>query len=211
MSGLSGKFITLEGGEGSGKTTLAKKLQDVLFKRGLEVELTREPGGTCFADKVRKLVVNKSDDDIDPLSETLLINAARRHHLLHRIIPKLRLGQWVICDRFIDSTLVYQGMVQGVPEKFIRGVHKDVCLDIYPDITFLLDVPANLGLSRTEQRVGSENEARFELKGIKFHDSVRQAFLKLASQSPSRVQVLDATQSEESVFKSALECLDRNL
>jgi dTMP kinase len=203
-----GIFITLEGGEGSGKSTLSRKLANALLLKNIPVLLTREPGGTPEAEAIRKLVVSGEKDRFDPMTEALLFNAARRHHLKHSILPNLEKETWVICDRFVDSTFVYQGYVQGVDIAFLETLHKDACDNIMPDITFLLDVPVDIGLYRANKRTYNTAERRFEQKGYMFHHVVRDAFLKLANQYTNRYCVLDGTLSEEEILDSAINHLN---
>lgn len=203
----TGVFITLEGGEGSGKSTLSRHLRDYLTDKGVSVLLTREPGGTVEAEAIRQLVVEGSKDRFDPITEALLFNAARRHHLTHAIIPALQQGQWVICDRFIDSTLVYQGYVQGVDQGFLKTLHQEACMDVMPHVTFLLDVPVEVGLFRASKRTHAVQEDRFEQKGYAFHTNVRNAFLELARRDSGRFHILDSTQAEDQLLASAVACL----
>jgi len=203
-----GVFITLEGGEGAGKSTLAKTLITLLQTKGIPVILTREPGGTKEAEAIRSLVVSGDKDRFDSITEALLFNAARRHHLKHSILPALKNGTWVICDRFVDSTFVYQGYVQGVDLDFLKKLHHDVCDNIFPDLTFLLDVPVDIGLYRATRRQNNSDETRFEQKGHEFHETVRSAFLALAQQHPTRYRVLDSTLSEADLANAAIAYLN---
>lgn len=205
-----GRFITLEGGEGAGKSTLAKKLSDFLYSKNIEVLLTREPGGTNEAEAIRSLVVEGDKDRFDPITEALLFNAARRHHLHHSVLPALENGCWVICDRFVDSTFVYQGCVQGVDMGFLKSLHRDACNNIFPDLTFLLDLPVDIGLYRANRRQHNNSEVRFEQKGSGFHEAVRKAFLGLAQQYPERYHILDGTLSENDLFEAASKYLRKS-
>lgn len=206
-----GLFITLEGGEGAGKSTLAQTLITFLQDREIAVILTREPGGTKEAEAIRSLVVSGDKDRFDPMTEALLFNAARRHHLTHSILPALEKGTWVICDRFVDSTLVYQGYVQGVDLDLLKKLHHDACDNVFPDITFLLDVPVDIGLYRAARRQHNISETRFEQKGHAFHETVRSAFLELAQQHPTRYRVLDSTLSEGDLAQVAIDHLNSML
>ncbi len=206
-----GMFITLEGGEGAGKSTLAQTLIAFLQTKGIPVMLTREPGGTKEAEAIRSLVVSGDKDRFDSMTEALLFNAARRHHLTHSILPALETGSWVISDRFVDSTFVYQGYVQGVDLDFLKKLHQDTCDNIFPNLTFLLDVPVDIGLYRATRRQHNSDETRFEQKGYEFHETVRSAFLKLAYQHPARYHVLDGTLSEGDLAKVAINYLNRVL
>ncbi|MDP3935583.1 MAG: dTMP kinase [Alphaproteobacteria bacterium] len=199
-----GFFISLEGGEGAGKSTLAQALITFLQDKDIPAILTREPGGTKEAEAIRSLVVSGDKDRFDPITEALLFNAARRHHLTHRILPALENGTWVICDRFVDSTFVYQGYVQDVDLDFLKKLHCEACDNIFPDLTFLLDVPVDIGLYRANRRQNNINETRFEQKGHDFHEVVRNAFLELAQQQPDRYHVLDSTLSEKDLACAAM-------
>lgn len=202
-----GLFISLEGGEGAGKSTLAQALITFLHDKNIPVMLAREPGGTKEAEAIRALVVSGDKDRFDPIVEALLFNAARRHHLTHSILPALDKGTWVICDRFVDSTLVYQGYVQGVDLEFLKKLHQDACDNIFPDLTFLLDVPVDIGLYRANRRQHNKSETRFEQKGHEFHETVRSGFLELAQQHPERYRVLDSTLSEGDLAQVAIDHL----
>lgn len=199
-----GVFITLEGGEGAGKSTLAKHLSEFLTSNNINFILTREPGGTPEAEAIRSLVVTGDKDRFDPTTEALLFNAARRHHLKNQILPALDSGTWVICDRFVDSTFVYQGLVQGVDPAFLESLHSHACDDIFPDLTFLLDVPVDIGLFRATRRASAQPEVRFEQKGYQFHETVRQGFIQLSHKYQNRFCVLDGTKPEEDVSSAAI-------
>ena len=205
-----GFFITLEGGEGAGKSTLAKTLYQFLQAKNIDVILTREPGGTKEAEAIRALVVEGDKDRFDPIAEALLFNAARRHHVHNRILPALENGTWVICDRFIDSTLVYQGYVQGVDIQFLKDLHHKSCDNVMPDLTLLIDVPVDIGLFRANIRGQGAQETRFEEKGHAFHETVRTGFLGLARQEPKRFRILDGTLSVDELFDLAIEHIDKN-
>ena len=206
-----GVFVTLEGGEGAGKSTLAQALIAFLQTKDIEAMLTREPGGTKEAEAIRSLVVSGDKDRFDSTTEALLFNAARRHHLAHSVLPALENGTWVICDRFVDSTFVYQGYVQGVDLDFLKKLHQVACYDIFPDLTFLLDVPVDVGLYRANRRQHNSNETRFEQKGHRFHETVRSAFLELAQQHPERCRVLDGTLPEADLVSAAIAHLNGKL
>jgi dTMP kinase len=206
---MRGKFITFEGGEGSGKTTQISLLSQELQRRGIEHLVTREPGGTVLAEKIRPLVVESqqlTDEDWSPLAETLLFLAARMQHWQHKIRPALAKGQWVLCDRFIDSTLVYQGIGKGLGVAYLQGLHRYLNgTEWLPDRTFLLDVPPAMGLQRAATR--HHQETRFEELDTAFHQQLREGFLMMARNESPRFQVIDATQAVESVQQSILSCL----
>lgn len=203
-----GVFITLEGGEGAGKSTLARNLSTFLNSHNIPVLLTREPGGTQEAEAIRGLVVEGGKDRFDPLSEALLFNVARRMHLNQVILPTLKSGSWVICDRFVDSTFVYQGYVQKLDMAFLESLHEKACGGKFPDITFLIDIPVDIGLYRANKRIHNGHESRFERKGHAFHESVRNGFLLLANQYTRRFHVLDGTLPEDKLLENAVSCLN---
>lgn len=194
-----GRFITFEGGEGAGKSTQARRLADRLAALGHEVVLTREPGGSAGAEAVRDLLVNGEADRWSPLSETLLVYAARADHLERTIRPALARGGWVICDRFIDSTRAYQGVGGGVAPALIGELERHVVAAEKPDLTLVFDLPVETGLARASVRGG---EARFESKGPLFHARLRDGFLEIARRESDRCVVVDAAQDMDAVARS---------
>lgn len=195
MSG--GRFITFEGGEGSGKSTQIKRLAAALEGRGIAFDVTREPGGTEGAEAIRQLLVSGATGRWDAATETLLHVAARRDHVEKRIRPALAAGRWVLCDRFIDSTVAYQGGGHGFDLAVIRQLHDLIIPDIRPDLTLVLDVPVDVGLGRAGARAGGED--RYEQMALGFHERVRDAFREIAGQEPDRCRLIDATRPEERV------------
>ena len=196
-----GRFITLEGGEGSGKSTQARRLAPwISHAYDVGVLSTREPGGAAGAEDIRKLVISGSPDRWDSGTEALLHVAARREHLLRTVSPALARGDWVISDRFSDSTRAYQGMVQGAGLDFVDAIGRLATGMTKPDLTFLLDLPVGAGLARAARR-GATN--RYERMGQDFHERLRAAFLDIASRETGRIKVVDAAQSEDDVT----ECL----
>lgn len=203
-----GRFITLEGGEGTGKSTLIAGLQRTLGDRGLDVVVTREPGGTVLAEAVRGLALNPPDDAAwSPLAHALLMNTAREDHLKHLIRPALARGTWVICDRFADSTRAYQS-IDGVDLEKLLAIEAIVVGETRPDLTLILDAAPEALLQRRQQR---NTKDVFELKTVAFHEKVRAAFLEIAEAEPQRCHVLDALQSPEDVLKAALTAIDQHL
>lgn len=192
------RFITLEGGEGAGKSTQARALASRLIELGHRVTLTREPGGSPGAESIRTLLVNGETSRWTPLAETLLHFAAREDHLTHTIRPALARGEWVICDRFIDSTFAYQGAAQGLDTEIIVALSKMVIRDDMPSLTLMLDLPVATGLARADQR-GGEN--RYERMGTKFHETLRKSFLAIANSAPERCVIIDATQTADEVAR----------
>ena len=186
-----GKFITFEGGEGAGKSTQLKRLVARLQAAGREVVATREPGGSPGAESIRELVLKGSADRWSPVTETLLMYAARRDHVERIIRPALDRGAWVVCDRFADSTRAYQGAAGGVDPAFIAAMETYVLEQTRPDLTLIFDMPVDVGLQRAHERAGSE--MRFESKGLAFHERLRAGFLAIARAEPDRCAVVDAS------------------
>lgn len=192
-----GKFITFEGGEGTGKSTQSRTLTARLLAEGRAAIRTREPGGSDGAEALRSLLVEGKADRWSPMSETLMMNAARRDHLERTIVPALELGEWVVCDRFADSTRAYQGAGGGVPADFIATVERAVVGDNRPDLTLVFDLPPQIGLERAFGR--DMFEVRFETKDFDFHARLRAAYLEIARAEPERCVVIDASGTEEEV------------
>lgn len=191
----SGQFITFEGGEGSGKSTQARQLADRLRARGLDVLLTREPGGSPFAEQIRGLLLGGTLAPHPALAEALLFSAARADHLASTIRPALSAGRWVICDRFADSTRVYQGAAGGVPAATLDRLEALVVGHTRPMLTVILDIDARAGLSRASARrltaAGSEVDP-FERRELAFHERLRAGYLDLAAREPDRCAVVEA-------------------
>ena len=194
---MSGHFITLEGGEGAGKSTQVKRLAAALTQKGIKVLTTREPGGSPGAEEIRALLVHGAPGRWDALTETLLVYAARADHVKRVIGPALLAGQWVICDRFSDSTYAYQGVGRGLARETIRRIDSVVLDDFKPDFTLMLDLDIETGLKRAASRGAAES--RFENFDRDFHERLRQAFLDIARRSPDRCQVIDAAADEDAV------------
>ena len=192
-----GRLISFEGGEGAGKTTQIRRLAERLSAGGVEVVLTREPGGSLGAEALREFLVQGDPDRWSPMSETLLLYAAREDHLERLIRPALARGAWVLTDRFLDSTRAYQGAAGGAPAAFIRGLEEAVVRGDKPDLTLILDLPVEKGLARAIHRGGGEE--RFERKGRDFHERLRGGFLQIAAAEPERCVVLDAARSPDLV------------
>jgi dTMP kinase len=194
---VAGRFITLEGGEGSGKSTQAKRLAAALEKHGLATLTTREPGGSPGAEEIRALLVQGAPGRWDPLSEALLLYAARADHVRRVIGPALIKDTWVISDRFTDSTYAYQGAGRGVPRETIRRIDSVVLDDFKPDFTLVLDLDVETGLKRAGGRGGAET--RFENFDREFHERLRQAFIEIAKRHPDRCALIDASGTEDEV------------
>ena len=196
-----GVFITFEGIEGSGKTSQSRILKEKLIKEGLPVIHTFEPGGTVLGEKIREILLDPHMK-IDPVSELLLYFAVRVQHVNEKIKPALEKGYVVICDRFHDSTIAYQGYGRGVSLKIINDLYKMFVDNLKPDLTILLDLPAEIGLKRNEK---ANKRDRFELEDITFHNKVKQGYLEIASSDPERFFVIDATNSPEQISESIYE------
>jgi dTMP kinase len=196
----SGIFITLEGGEGSGKSTQALRLCRLLTAGGHDVLRTREPGGTPLAEQLRRLLLERSAESIAPETETLLILAARRQHVAQVIQPALARGMIVVCDRFSDSTLAYQGYGRGLDLTFLRTMNRWATDRLVPHLTLLFDIPSSTGLRRRRGQPASQN--RLDRETERFHARVRAGFLALARREPRRIKVVDAAQSPDSVAAS---------
>ncbi|THD80805.1 MAG: dTMP kinase [Phenylobacterium sp.] len=192
-----GQFITFEGGEGAGKSTQLKRLVARLEAGGRKVVATREPGGSPGAESIRELVLNGAADRWSPVTETLLMYAARRDHIERVIRPALERGAWVVCDRFADSTRAYQGAAGGTDPGLIAALETYILEDVRPDLTLIFDFPPETGLQRALARPGAE--ARFESKGMDFHERLRAGFLAIAAAEPQRCAVIEAQGSLEAV------------
>ena len=196
----AGKFITIEGGEGVGKSTQITGLRDWLGARGIEVVMTREPGGTPRAERIRELVLATSAEPMPPVCELLLMFAARSSHIENVIRPALNRGDWVLCDRFTDATYAYQGAGRGVDTKQIATLEQLVQGDLRPDLTLLLDAPVEVALARAKSRnLALAVTDRFEQEQRAFFERVRQGYLARAQQHPARFAVIDATASLDTV------------
>ena len=209
---MAGLFITLEGGEGAGKSTQIQMLKRALEVMGKEVLLTREPGGSKGGELIRPLLV-AGEADWDAVSETLLFSAARRDHLTHKVWPALQEGKIVLCDRFADSTLAYQGYGRGNnPEiqEVVKKLYKIVAGDFEPDLTLILDIDPKTGLKRSCDRAGN-TEKRFENMDFSFHENLRQGFLKIANDNPKRCFVVDADRTPEQVHADIIKIVKEKL
>jgi dTMP kinase len=190
---MRGRFITFEGGEGTGKSTHAAMLAQRLRTLGVGVVLTREPGGSPGAEIIRHVILSGAAKPLGHDAETILFAAARLDHVHSTILPALARGRWVVCDRFIDSTRVYQGTLGNVNPALITGLERVTVGDLKPDLTFVLDVPAETGLARAGKRRGAESADRFEDEGLEFHEKLRDAFRLSALSEPDRCVLIDAT------------------
>ena len=208
---MRGKFITFEGGEGSGKSTHVAALAERLKAHGFDSVRTREPGGSPGAEIIRHVILSGIAKPLGAETETILFAAARDDHVRTTIEPALAAGQWVICDRFIDSTRVYQGALGKVDMKLIRGLERVTVGASMPDLTILLDVPANIGLARAKARRGTGSVDRFEAESVEFHEDLRKAFLVLAEREPKRIVVVDGRAPREVVADRIWQAVEQRL
>lgn len=190
---MRGRLITFEGGEGTGKSTHAALLADRLKSLGIAVVRTREPGGSPGAEAIRHVLLSGAAKPLGPEAEAILFAAARDDHVHSTIEPALERGAWVICDRFIDSTRVYQGTLGHVDLKLIHALERATIGDIMPDVTFVLDVPADVGLARAQKRRGENATDRFEAELLAFHELLREAYRQIVPVEPQRCVLIDAT------------------
>lgn len=208
-----GRFITLEGGEGAGKSTQARLLAEALRTRGLDVVLTREPGGSQGAEDIRRLLITGEPGRWDPMTEALLHYAARRDHVRRIIAPALKAGRWVICDRFADSTMAYQGYGHQMGRESIRRLDSLVLNRFRPDLTIILDLPVADGLARAGRRIGGAGDAedRYERMDTAFHHRLRAGFHAIAEREPSRCAIISGENSPEQVHEAVLTVVSHRL
>jgi len=210
------RFITFEGGDGSGKTTQLKALEGYLTERGKSCIATREPGGTSLGNLIRQVLLEVGKQPIMSPTELFLYLADRAQHIHEVIIPAIKQGKVILCDRHTDSTLAYQGYGRGIDLGLLRSLNDIASQGIKPDLTFLFDCPVEIGLSRTAQRqsqaiTGAGREDRFEREKIEFHERVREGFLELARAEPHRFRIIDATRSVEEIAREIENVIDREL
>lgn len=191
-----GKFITLEGGEGVGKSTNLVFIKEYLENHNISVVVSREPGGTLIAEKIRDLLLQKNQESLTEQAEILMVFAARAQHLNHVIIPALNAGKWVLCDRFTDATYAYQGGGRNMDLKMISWLENTIQGELRPDLTLLLDAPVDIGLNRARERGELD---RFESEQKVFFEKVRSAYLEIANQQPERVKVINTDQNLSAV------------
>lgn len=194
---MRGRFITFEGGEGAGKSTQVSLLAERLRKFGIDVDVTREPGGSPGAEVIRYVLLSGAAKPLGAEAETMLFAAAREEHLNGKIRPALARGRWVICDRFADSTRVYQGVLGHVDPRFIRALERLTVGRTKPSLTFVLDLPPELGLRRASKRRGAAVVDRFEQEGLEFHQKLRDAYRQIAQEEPERCVLIDATEEPD--------------
>jgi dTMP kinase len=208
---MRGRFITFEGGEGTGKSTQAAGLAERLRSMGIGVVLTREPGGSPGAEIIRHVILSGAAKPLGPDAEAILFAAARDDHITTTIEPALARGRWVISDRFADSTRVYQGALGHVDPLLLGGLHRITVGKLRPDLTFILDLPPEVGLERARARRGEQNADRFEAESLEFHEKLRDAYLHLAAGEPDRCVVVDAREQLPAVAASIWETVAKRL
>ena len=208
---MRGRFITFEGGEGTGKSTQAAMLALRLVSYGLAVQLTREPGGSPGAEIIRHVLLTGAAKPLGADVEAMLFAAARDDHVQCTILPALRSGKWVVCDRFADSTRVYQGILGQVDQKLINVLERVSVGELSPDLTVILDLPVQVGLERAKQRRGNAQADRFEGEGAEFHQKLRDAYLAIAAQEPDRCVLIDAGASKDVVAEAIWQAVQARL
>lgn len=195
---MSGLFITLEGGEGAGKTTIANAVIDKLSTLGIETLYTREPGGIKIAEKIREVILDRDHTEMDCRTEALLYAAARRQHLVEKVKPAMDEGRIVLCDRFVDSSIVYQGYARGIGMDEIREINQFAIEGFMPDLTIFFDIKPEIGLARIAAN-DSREVNRLDLEGLAFHELVYEGYKKQAKMNPERIVSVDATKSVEAL------------
>ena len=200
-------FVTIEGPEGSGKTTIGKKIVERLIQEGYEVIYTREPGGIDIAEQIRNVILDVKNTNMDPRTEALLYAASRRQHLIEKIVPAIKDNKIIICDRFVDSSLAYQGHARHLGIDNVYEINKFAIDTLMPDLTLLFDIDPKIGLERINANKLREVN-RLDLEQLEFHTLVREGFLIIQSREPNRVKRVDASQSIEDVFNDAYKLIE---
>ena len=203
-------FITFEGGEGAGKSTAIKRIVEKLTSEGYEIVLTREPGGTPIAEEIRNVILDKKNTAMDPRTEALLYAASRRQHLVEKVIPALKEGKLVLCDRFLDSSLAYQGGARGIGIDTVYNMNLFATEGMLPDLTILFDIKPEEGLARIA--ANSQREVnRLDVEKLTFHNKVRDSFHELAKKFPERFVIVDASKGPDEVFEDAYKAIEDRL
>lgn len=200
-------FITFEGVEGSGKSTQVNRLAEFLRQQGKQVVVTREPGGTPIAEKIRTILLDRENSQLHYITELLLYAASRAQHIQELILPAMAEGKIVLCDRFFDSTLAYQGYGRNIEHSLVHRLNQIATQGLAPDITIILDIPVEQGMERIKAKRGMGSLDRLELEDLAFHRRVREGFLALAKDESNRVKVIDGMQEEAAVFNSIIKIL----
>lgn len=199
---MTGLFITFEGPDGAGKTTQVQAFTGYLLEQGYDVLVTREPGGTTISDKIRGLILDPTHTEMDDSTEVLLYAASRAQHVREKVLPALAQGKVVVCDRFVDASIAYQGFGLGLPVHRIKEINDFATGGLVPDRTYLLDIPVAIGRSRLDARAGLD---RIEQKESGYHERVRDGFMEIASENPTRICLIDANRSVEEVSRAIQE------
>ena len=205
-----GYFLSAEGNEGAGKSTIVTMMAQYLTSKGLEVVASREPGGIAIAEQIREVILDKKNTMMDGRTEALLYAAARRQHFVEKIMPAIHEGKTVICDRFIDSSLAYQGFARGLGIDEVLSINQFAIENVYPDLTLYLDVDPELGLRRIRENENREIN-RLDLESISFHDKVRKGYLEVKRRFPDRIVWIDANRTLEAVFGEVTDVLEQFL
>lgn len=203
---MTGLFITFEGPDGAGKTTQVQAFAGYLLEQGYDVLVTREPGGTTISDKIRGLILDPTHTEMDDSTEVLLYAASRAQHVREKVLPALAQGKAVVCDRFVDASIAYQGFGLGLPVHRIKEINDFATGGLVPDRTYLLDIPVAIGRSRLDARAGLD---RIEQKESGYHERVRDGFMEIASENPTRICLIDANRSVEEVSRAIQEDFSR--
>ncbi len=206
---MTKKFITFEGPEGSGKTSILRAVEETLKNQGLDVLTTREPGGIRIAELIRNVILDVDNKEMDARTEALLYAAARRQHMVEKVWPALKEGKLVLCDRFIDSSLAYQGAGRNLGIDNIYTLNRFAIEDTMPDLTFFIDVPPSVGLDRVFDNAREMD--RLDLESLQFHTKVYEGYQKIIKDNPERIRVIDGTKSIEEVVEDVLEVLKKEL
>ena len=199
---MKGLFITIEGPDGAGKSSLVRRLQKAIQEEtDRPLVMTREPGGSDIAEEIREILLNPVHTKMDARTEALLLAAGRRQHVVEKIRPALSRGDIVLCDRFVDSSIAYQGQARGIGVEEVKAINEFAIEGLRPDLTIYLDVEAEVGLSRIRDKKSNRSQDRLELEAVTFHEEVRTGYAQLISQEPERFSIIDASQAEEKVFE----------
>lgn len=205
---MDGIFITLEGPDGSGKTTALKAIfEELKTLTDKQIVSTREPGGSPIAEKIRELILDPAHKEMDARTEALLYAASRRQHLVERVLPVLEAGDIVLCDRFVDSSIAYQGYARGIGETGIFKINDFATDGVQPDLTLYIDVPAEVGLRRIQKGMGTREFNRLDQEKQSFHDKVRAGYLNIARENPTRIVTIDGTQTPEEVVADCMQII----
>ena len=205
---MRGIFITIEGPDGSGKTTALQQVVPRLQQEmNRKVVATREPGGSPIAEKIRSLILDPSHTDMDSRTEALLYAASRRQHLIEKVLPVLESGDVIFCDRFVDSSIAYQGYARGIGEEGIREINQFATGGLEPDVTLYIDVPAEVGIQRIHANLDEREYNRLDQEKLDFHEKVRAGYQQLAKANPERIVVVDGTMSREEVAEACYQII----